>query len=305
MSDTLPRNQQARCPTPLQREGAMIFPSPGPALEDAMSRPSALPPVSSVSANSQLHRTGRMDTIPVAGPGQLPPLANNSLSDARLQNAQRNLTPQPDGNNTPTACDSDPGTLSQLSSGASTVSTPTATPLAFDPDNLYKVTVALYSISDFLADYYMNFILFKAYLDARKEVEALKAENLTLRNTIAAMVVQDSATKGRKRGPQQLDDNDDVEITDPKFLLKIDKCARWCLVFRACYVDKLHFVGLDGESKFGFGDPIRFLDDDHNDMGITKDLHDAIPKKYHNLFSVSADDSKKGNVIAKVYFSNF
>lgn len=129
----------------------MIFPSPGPALEDAMSRPSALPPVSSVSANSQLRRTGRMNTIPVAGPGQPLPLANNSISDTRPQNAQRNLTPQPDGNNTPTARDSDAGTLS---SGASTVSTPTATPLAFDPDNLYKVTVALFSISDFLADFY-------------------------------------------------------------------------------------------------------------------------------------------------------
>jgi hypothetical protein len=176
-----------------------------------------------------------MDTIPVAGPGQPLPLANNSISDTHLQNAQCNLTPQPDGNNTPTARDSDPGTLSQLSSGVSTVSTPTATPLAFDPDNLYKVTVTLYSISDFLADYYMNFILFKAYLDARKEVEAFKAKNLILCN-IATMVVQDSATKGKKRGPQQLDDNDDVEIMDPKFLLKIDKCAKWCSVFRACYV---------------------------------------------------------------------
>ena len=160
MSDTLPRNQQACRPAPLRREGAMIFPSPGPALEDAMSRPSALPPVSSVSANSQLRRTSHMDTIPVAGPGQPPPLANNSISDARLQNAQRNLTPQPDGNNTPTTCDSDPGTLSQLSSGMSTVSTPTATPLAFDPDNLYKVTVTLYSISDFLADYLLHVFYF-------------------------------------------------------------------------------------------------------------------------------------------------
>ena len=143
----------------------MIFfsESPGPALENAMSRLSALP---SVSASSQLHCIGHMNTIPVAGPGQLPPLANNSISDARLQNAQCNLTPQPDGNNTPTTCDSDPGTLSQLSLSASTVSTPTATPLAFDPDNLYKVTVTLYSISDFLADHYRNLILFKAYLDA-------------------------------------------------------------------------------------------------------------------------------------------
>ena len=168
ISDTLPQNQQVRHPTPLQREGAMIFPSesPEPALEDTMSRPSMLPLVSSVSANSQLCHTGHMNTIPVAGPGQLSPLANNSISDTCLQNAQRNLTLQPDGNNTSTACDSDPGTLSQLSSSTSTVSTPTTTPLAFDPDNLYKVTVALYSISAFLADYYMNFILFKAYSDA-------------------------------------------------------------------------------------------------------------------------------------------
>ena len=71
MSDTLSQNQQACRPAPLWREGAMIFSSPGPALEDAMSRPSTLPPVSSVSANSQLHCTGHMDTIPVAGPGQL------------------------------------------------------------------------------------------------------------------------------------------------------------------------------------------------------------------------------------------
>ena len=163
-----------------------------------MSRPSMLPPVSSVSANSQLHCTDRMNTIPVAGPCQPPPSANNSISDACSQNAQCNLTPQPDGNNTPTTHDSDPGTLSQLSSSTSTVSTPTATPLTFDPDNLYKVTVTFHSISDFLADYYMNLILFKAYLDAQKEVEALKVENLTLHNTIATMVIQDSATKGRK-----------------------------------------------------------------------------------------------------------
>jgi hypothetical protein len=42
MSDTLPQNQQAHCPAPLRREGAMIFPSPGPALEDAMLRLSVL-----------------------------------------------------------------------------------------------------------------------------------------------------------------------------------------------------------------------------------------------------------------------
>jgi len=142
-------------------------------------------------------------------------------------------------------------------------------------------------------------------LNARKKVKELKAENLTLHSAIATMVVQDSATKGRKRGPQQLDNNDDVEITDPRFLLKINKCARWCLVFRACYVDKMHFVGLDKESKFGLGDQICFLDNDHTNMGITEDLHDAIPKKYHNLVTVSAYDSKKGNMIAKVYFSNF
>ena len=99
-------------------------------------------------------------------------------------------------------------------------------------------------------------------MDARKEIEALKAENLTLRNAIATMVVKDSATKGRKRGPQQLDDNEDIEITDARFLTKIEKCGRWCLVFRACYVDKSHFVGLDKEPKFGLGDRIRFLDDD-------------------------------------------
>lgn len=119
------------------------------------------------------------------------------------------------------------------------------------------------------------------------------------------MVVKDSAAKGRKRGPQQLDDNEDIDITDAKFLTKIEKCGRWCLVFRACYIEKMHFVGLEEESKFGFEDPIRFLDDEHKDMGITEDLRDAIPKKYHNLFSLCADDSKRGDSVSKVCCSNF
>ena len=140
----------------------------------------------------------------------------------------------------------------------------------------------------------------QAYLDARKEIEDLKAEILTLRNAIATMVVKDSATKGRKRGPQQLDDIEDIEITDARFLTKIEKCGRWCLVFRACYVDKSHFIGLDKDSKFGLGDRIRFLDDDHKNQGITEDLRDAIPKKYHNLLSISANDTKTGDAISKV-----
>jgi len=139
MSNTRPQTQEPRCP--LRREGAMILLSPAEqALEDARSRSTTpLPPVSSVSANSQLRRTGRMGSIPVAGSGQLLPSTDNSIvGDARPQNPQRNRTPQPDGNNNaPTVTTVSPDSLSQLSSGA--ISIPSATPSAFDPDNLYKV----------------------------------------------------------------------------------------------------------------------------------------------------------------------
>jgi len=140
MSDTLPQNQQPalQARRPLRREGAVILLSPAEqALEDARSMLSPLHPVSSVSANSQLCRTSRMNSIPVAGSGQLRPSTNNSISDTRPQNPQCNLTPQLDGNNNaPTAIGT--GALSQLSSGA--ISTPSTTPSAFDPDKLYKVT---------------------------------------------------------------------------------------------------------------------------------------------------------------------
>ena len=140
MSNTLPQTQQpvSQVRRPLRREGAMILLSPAEqALEDARSRSTTpLPPVSSVSANSQLRRTGRMGSIPVAGSGQLPPSTNNSIvGDARSQNPQRNRTPQPDRNNNVPTVAVGPDSLS---SGA--ISTPSATPSAFDPDNLYKVT---------------------------------------------------------------------------------------------------------------------------------------------------------------------
>ena len=138
MSDTLAQNQQlaSQARRPLRREGAMVFLSPAEqAVEDARSRSSPLPPVSSGSANSQLRCTGRMNAIPVAGPSQPPSLTNNSISDTRPQNPQRNssnLTPQLDGNNTPISG----GALSQLSSDS--MSNPSATQSAFEPDNLYK-----------------------------------------------------------------------------------------------------------------------------------------------------------------------
>ncbi|KDR67395.1 hypothetical protein GALMADRAFT_216478 [Galerina marginata CBS 339.88] len=142
--------------------------------------------------------------------------------------------------------------------------------------------------------------LHKVYLESRREIEELKEENLNLRNSIATMVIRDSGAKGRKRGPQKIDDDEDTDITlDSNLFAKIVKLGRWCVLFRACYFDIGHFVGLDEESTFGVDDPVRFLDDEHKDMGITEDLRDAIPQKYHRLFSVSADASKKGDSISK------
>ncbi|KDR65882.1 hypothetical protein GALMADRAFT_148365 [Galerina marginata CBS 339.88] len=232
-----------------------------------------LPPVSSSAAansHSESRRGARMNAIPAAASGPPRSLTTASISTgavvAPIGLPGRDSTSQPVRSSLTSAISA--SSSAQLSSQ----STSSALSSTFDPERLYKV-----------------------YLEVRKEAEELKAVNTALRNTIATMAIKESATKGRQRGPQKLDETEDIDITDTKFALKMEKYARWCLIFRACYIARTHFFELDKDSLFGVDDPIRFLDEDHIDKGITEDLRDAIPKQFHNLFSVCAEGESKPN----------
>lgn len=125
----------------------------------------------------------------------------------------------------------------------------------------------------------------------------MEADFKLLKAQFADDAVQKLAVAPRRRGPQELpglDGSNSEEITVPVTSTGLDqhqmallqKCGRWCFVFRACFVEVTDFHKINTPMGFAYNDSIRFALD-NKDHGVASDLRDSVPERYWELMSTT------------------
>ncbi|KAF8968589.1 hypothetical protein BDZ97DRAFT_1916025 [Flammula alnicola] len=130
----------------------------------------------------------------------------------------------------------------------------------------------------------------QAYLEGQQKISALQSEISDLKAQLADTQLKFVGKGSRKRGPAGQGDHDSASTV----IEEIRKLGcHFQLFYTPFQVDPSAFTA--ARPAFDVNDPIRYADTQNQALGITTELYEAIPIKFHSIMSLNSIHVEVGN----------